>query len=581
MSEDDRNVDEAGASLATEAAHERAPDQGGDGARVRLFALGGLGEVGMNCLAIEQRGEVLIVDCGVTFDGRGLGVDVIHPDFSALERYQGRVAGVFLTHGHEDHLGALPYFLRRHDVPIFGPRYALELLRARSREHEILSYARLFEAPVGERHAVGSFAVEPISVTHSIPDATALAITTDAGVIVHSGDFKIDPEQPDGVRFDADRFRELGDDGVALLLSDSTNIDSDGTSGSEREVGEALERVVTEAPGAVIVGLFASNVHRLRMLGAIAKRTKRRIVLFGRSVETHSRVARAIAHLEWPSDLVFSADRLKELPRGAVLGVATGTQGEMRAAMARMAYGEHPQWTASEGDTFVLSSRIIPGNEPEVFAMMSELIRRGAIVKTRFTDRGVHVSGHAYRGEQRQMLELVRPRAFVPVHGTIHHLRRHAELARECGVEHVLSVENGQVVELSAGGVTKTGSVPWGRVHTWAGRAVSPEVIRERRLMAESGALWLNVVVRQGRVDRTALGVTMLGIVDEAGRVALTKAIAREVADAVDEGLKTSGSLSPRSLLSEAARLAGRRVVFREHGWKPLTRVSLSSDVAD
>lgn len=550
-------------------------DAASDRHALRFFALGGLGEVGMNCLVLEQRGEVILVDCGVTFDGRGLGLDVIHPDFSALDAYEGRVRGVVLTHGHEDHIGGLPYFLRRHDVPIYGPAYALELVRHRMAEHEVLSYARLVETRVGEPFSVGSFTIEPIQVTHSIPDATALAIRTDAGVVIHSGDFKIDPDQGDGAHFDEARLGALGDDGVALLFSDSTNVDSEGTTGSEADVEGALAEIVRAAPSAVVVGLFASNVHRLRMLGKIAKACGRRLVLFGRSVETHAKVARATGHLAWPSDLVFPADRVSELPRAAILGVATGTQGEARAALARMAFGEHPNFVAQPGDTFVLSSRIIPGNEPDVFAIMSELLRRGAVVKTRATDKGIHVSGHAHRGEQRRMLELVRPRAFVPVHGTLHHLQRHAALAREMGVDDVLAIENGQVVALGASGLAKAGGVPHGRVHTWAGRPVPVDVIRERRIMAETGALFVTVPVRRGGVHSSAVRIVSIGVADAATMTALTGEIAREVTLAVLENLRLGPPLSETPMLAEAARLAARRVVHRALSIKPVTKAEI------
>jgi ribonuclease J len=270
----------------------------------------------MNALALEQRGEVILIDCGVTFGpsvmGRGLGIDVIHPDFSALDAFRDRIRGVILTHGHEDHIGALPYFLRRYDVPVWGPPYSLGLVKERLEQHEILAHARLIETRPREAFNVGSFRIEPIRVTHSIADATALAITTDAGTILHTGDFKIDDDPPDGEEFDLERLRELGDAGVSLLMSDSTNIDARGDSaGSESGVGEALEQLVAEATGVVVVALFASNVHRLRMLGDIAKRSGRKIVPIGRSVVTHSRVARATGYLEWPSDLVWPLDRAR------------------------------------------------------------------------------------------------------------------------------------------------------------------------------------------------------------------------------------------------------------------------------
>ncbi len=421
-----------------------APETSRRGA-LRLFALGGLGEIGMNCLALEQRGEVLLVDCGVTFDDRRLGIDVVHPDFTALEAY--RIVGLFVTHGHEDHIGAIPYFLRRFDVPVYGPRYALGLVRERAAQHEILDHVHLHEIAPRARVAVGSFEVEPIRVTHSIADATALAIRTDAGLVVHTGDFKFDETPPDGETFDVARFQDLGRQGVRLLLSDSTNIDARGPTGSEEGVAVAIDDIVAGSEQAVVVAMFASNVHRLRILGDIARRHGRKLVALGRSVSTHARVARSTArstgdhagapYLEWPSDLVWPADRARELPRRALLGVATGTQGEEAAALARLARGEHQAFELVAGDVVVMSSRVIPGNEAAVVRVMGDLLRRGVELRTWWSDRAVHVSGHAHRDEQRRMIELVRPRAFVPLHGTLHHLFRHAELAREHCVAHV------------------------------------------------------------------------------------------------------------------------------------------------
>ena len=535
----------------------------------------------MNCFAFEQRGEVLVVDCGVTFDSRGLGVDVVHADFAALEPY--RVAGLFVTHGHEDHIGAIPYFLKRFDVPVYGPRYALGLVRERSAAHEVLHHARFCEVRPRQRVRVGSFEVEPIRVTHSIADATSLAIETDAGLVVHSGDFKFDATPPDGETFDVPRFEELGKSGVRLLLSDSTNVDAHGAAGSEETVAQALDEIVGSASQAVVVALFASNVHRLRILGDIARRNGRKIVTLGRSVATHARVARSVArstgehaglpYLEWPSDLAWPAERARELPRHAILAVATGTLGEEAAALARLARGEHPAITLGPGDVVVLSSRVIPGNESAVMQVMGGLLRRGVELRSWWSDRSVHVSGHAHRDDQRRLIDLVRPRAFVPLHGTLHHLSRHAELARAAGVAQVCVLENGDVGELDGERLEKTGRAPTGRVHVFAQRAIAPGVLRQRAALAAFGAA--HVVVPVDDRGRLAGEVTLTtqGVVDEAADEHLLAAARSEAARAVEA---LAGASPPAHVLDEAA-LAGaacqavRRAFNRVLGFKPLT----------
>jgi ribonuclease J len=554
---------------------------------VRIIPLGGLGEIGMNCMLLEQRGEALVIDCGVTFDDRGLGVDVIHPDWAALEPL--RIAGVFITHGHEDHIGALPYFLRRFDAPVWGPRYALGLVRERAAEHEILDHVELHEALPGGSYEVGSFVVEPIRVTHSIADATALAIRTDAGLVVHTGDFKLDGSPTDGEAFDARRFEALGAEGVSLLMSDSTNIDAAGRSGDEASVGLALEEIVGGARQRVIVALFASNVHRLRLLGEIARVTGRKIVALGRSVTTHTRVARATLraggpsagdpYLEWPTDLTWPADRARELPPERMLGIATGTQAESLAALARLARGEHPAIDLAAGDTVILSSRVIPGHEPGVMRMMGDLLRRGADLRTWYSDRRIHVSGHAHREEQRRMLEMVRPRVFVPVHGTLHHLHRHAALAREVGIEQVCVLENGDVGELVPEGVAKTGRVHAGRVHVFNRRAIVPSVLHERSALAAEGTA--HVVIPIDGTGRLAADVilTTRGVVDQVLDAHLVAAARNEARDAVEElageAMQRAPAVVDEGAIAEAARLAVRRAFGRVLGFKPMTTTTV------
>ena len=522
----------------------------------------------MNCMAIEQRGEVILIDCGVTFDDRGLGVDVIHPSFSALDTFGSRVVGVIVTHGHEDHIGALPYLLRRHDVPVWAPPYALGLIRERLGEHEVLKHARLLETRPRTPFQAGSFGIEPIRVTHSIADATALSITTDAGIIVHSGDFKFDDAPPDGEMFDTERLSQLGDAGVTLLMSDSTNIDSEGPTGNEIDVGHVLEGLIENAPGAVVVAMFASNIHRLRLIGDIARRTKRKIVLLGRGVGTHARVARNTGYLPWPDDLVWPEGSARELPRSKILAVATGSQGEANAALAKLARGDHPALDVGPKDRVILSARTIPGNEPGVHAILGLLIRRGCDVRTRLSDRGVHVSGHAHRPEQRRLIELVRPRCFVPVHGTIHHLTRHGELARETGVDQVCVIENGRIAEVTTEGVSAGASVPTGRVHVFAGRAIPPAILREREVLAEEGFASCAVVVDSaGSVAEVSL-VTR-GVVDENEHPEELEAARAAVRVAIAE----LDAFADNARVAEQARLAVRRTFFKSRGKKPMTVV--------
>jgi ribonuclease J len=527
----------------------------------------------MNALVLEQGGESIVIDCGVTFDDRGIGVDVIHPDFSALEN--SRVRGVVLTHGHEDHIGALPYFLRRFDVPVWGPPYALGLVRERLAEHEVLGWAKLFPTAPRTPFEAGPFRIEPVRVTHSIADSTALIIGTAAGTIVHTGDFKFDEDPVDGEAFDVERLRAAGDQGVALLLSDSTNVDARGdAAGDERGVGQVLSGIVASAEGAVVVAMFASNVHRLKMLGEIARATNRRIVALGRSVQTHARVAHATGYLDWPGEITWPADRARELPRDRILGIATGTQAEARAALARLAHGEHPSIDLAPGDTVILSSRVIPGHEPEVYALMGDLLRKGVHLRSWISDRGVHVSGHAHSAEQRRMIELVRPRAFVPVHGTLHHLHRHAELARGCGVPGVTILEDGDVGVLDEHGLRKSGRVPSGRVHVWAGRTVRPSVLKERQAIAQDGVAMAVVTVDgRGALIGDVL-IDTLGVLDATVASGLLIGAQRDARDALHDLPRSAPErASNEGAIAEAVRLAIRRSFARALGFKPVTVV--------
>ncbi len=490
----------------------------------------------MNCMALEQEEGIVLIDCGVTFPTTDLGIDVHHPRFDYVAARADRVLGVVVTHGHEDHIGALPYLLGALDVPVYGPAHALELTRQRLGEHGFdLAELDLVTVAPGRPFELGPFGFEPIRVTHSIADATALAVRTAAGTIVHTGDFKLDPTPPDGEVTDEMRLMELGEQGVRLLLSDSTNVDSTGTAASERDVGDALGEIVAQAKARVVIGMFASNVQRLQLVGEIAQRTGRRICLLGRSVMNHMRAAEAVGRLRWPSDLMVAPDVAATMARERVLIIASGTQAERSSALTRLAAGTHPQLRLDAGDTVILSSRIIPGNDRPVFDMMGDLLRAGVELVTRITDRRVHASGHAHRDEQRRMIELTRPRAFLPLHGTLHHLMRHAELARECGVAEVLVAEDGEVVELRADAApAKTGRVPVGKVATFAGGELSEEILRERAQLGRSGVLFVSLALdARGKVlgvpQVVTRGVLEPSLADVARKVSL--AVTRAVGE--------------------------------------------------
>ena len=529
----------------------------------------------MNCLALEQQEGIVLVDCGVTFPSTDLGVDVYHPRFDYLIARAERVLGVVITHGHEDHIGALPYLLGALDVPVYGPPHALELARGRLVERGFdLAELDLVTVHVGNRFEVGPFGFEPIRVTHSIADATALAIRTAAGVVIHTGDFKLDPSPPDGELTDELRLMELGEEGVRLLLSDSTNVDSLGTSGSERDVGDALGEIIARARGRVVLGLFASNVQRLRLLGEIAERTGRRICLLGRSVINHVRAAEAVGRLHWPSELLVAPDVAASMARERVLVIASGTQAERMSALTRLANGTHPVLRLDPGDTVILSSRIIPGNDRPVFDMMADLLRAGVELISRITDRRVHASGHAHRDEQRRMIELTRPRAFVPLHGTLHHLVRHAELAREVGVGEVLVAENGEVIELTAAAApAKAGRVPVGKVAVAGGDELSEDVLRERAQLGRGGVACVSVVFDDHGAISGEPQVVSRGVL-EPSFAAVARKVSLAVARAVVDG--DARTRADDDAVADLIRLAARRAFEAHTGRRPIVLVAVS-----
>ncbi len=540
---------------------------------VRIVALGGLGEIGMNCLVLEAEGCLLVIDCGVTFPEREPGVDVIHPDFDYLLDRADSIEALVLTHGHEDHIGALPYLLRDLDVPVYGPRYALTMVKERLAEAE-LDTSQLHVIAPRESRRFGPFDVTPYRVTHSTPDCTGLILRTPAGVLVHSGDFKIDADPVDGEHFDSDLLEQVGDEGVRLLMSDSTNVETAGSSGEERPVLDALESATAGAGGRVVVCLFASNVHRLDSALAAAKRLGRRVLLLGRSLLNHARISRELGLLQHDPGTFVNEEDAQRVPPGELFVIATGSQAEPGAALHRLAYETHHRLRLAEGDRVVLSSRIIPGRERAVYAMVNRLERRGIRVLTRRDEPGLHVSGHACRDEQRRMLELTRPQAFIPVHGTYVHLRRHAELAEEEGVTETLTVENGAVVEVDAAGLHVVDQIETGRVHIQWGEEISRAVLRDRSRMADGGLVM--VLLRlgtDGKLEGTP-EVSTRGVVDEVDEADL--GLIEDCQRAVTRALRSLNGRSDAEAVEMAASRAARRVFRDALGWRPLVHTLIS-----
>src|SRR5215467_12337458 len=459
---------------------------------LEVVPLGGLGEFGMNMLALSWNETTIVVDAGVMFpDPELLGVDRIIPDLTYLQQ-KGRAAALVLTHGHEDHIGAVPHVVPFVDGPIYATPLTLALVEPKLEEHGIDGH-QLIPVRPRERIAIGPFAIEFIRVTHSMPDCVALAIHTPDGVVVHTGDFKIDQTPLDGEHFDVHRFAELGAAGVLALFADSTNIDRRGFTGSEREVTEAFEEIFTSAAGKLIVAAFASSIFRMQILVDLAVQFDRKVAFVGRGMMQNSEIALRLGHLRIPAGVQIRDSEVGSYAAHEVLCLATGSQGEPMAALSRIAIDDHRHVAVGPKDTVVLSARAIPGNEKAIGRVVNHLSRRGADVIYEGI-KHVHVSGHGSEEELKLMLSLVKPRFFIPVHGEYRQLSQHARVAGRVFAgrdpkPQILLVENGDVVQLDASGARVAGKAPVGRVlidDTRTGE-VGDEVLRDRRHLAEDG----------------------------------------------------------------------------------------------
>lgn len=469
---------------------------------VRILPLGGLGEIGLNLMVVEARGEIVLIDCGLMFpEAYMFGIDLVVPDISSLTGRTGDIRAILLTHGHEDHIGALPFLLKElGNPPIYGTALTLGLLRTKLEEHGLTGKARLETVLPRQSIEMGPFEVEFFRVAHSIVDGCGLALRTPAGLIVHTGDFKLDPTPVDGQITDLGRLAAYGEEGVLLLMADSTNVERPGQTLSERTVGEALNEIVPRSSGMIFVATFSSNIHRIQQICDAAHAAGRAVLVSGRSMVGNIAIARQLGYLRVPDELFIDLRRMRELPREQVLVLTTGSQGEPLSSLTRVAMADHKQLELQPGDTVILSAKFIPGNERAITDLINHLCRRGAEVHYETTSE-IHVSGHASQDELKTVHSLVKPHYFVPVHGEYRHLAHHARLARSMGMptERVLVIENGQPLVLSPNGHRLENRLDTGRIFV-DGKGVGDigeMELRDRRHLANHGLVLVFMALNQ------------------------------------------------------------------------------------
>ena len=477
--------------------------------KLQAIPLGGVGEFGMNMMALRYGDDIIVIDSGMTFpEAELLGVDIVIPDITYLLENQKHVRAIILTHGHEDHIGALPYVLADLNVPVYGTPFTLALVERKLEEHGLLDRVKLNEANPKDRITIGPFTIEYIHVTHSIVNSTMLAITTPLGVVIHTGDFKIDPTPTDMELFDLHTVAEYGKRGVLALFSDSTNAERPGTTPSERAVRPRLEDIFSAAKGRLFVSCFSTSIHRIQLLVDLAFQARRKVAFVGRSITNTTEIAHRLGYLSIPDGTLVRPGDIKSARPEQVAVIITGCQGEPLSALARASVDDHRQASIESGDTVVLSARIIPGNEKAIYRMINHLCRRDAEVI--FDDGGtppVHVSGHASQEELTLMLNLVQPRYFIPIHGEYRQLKRHAALASHLKqVKEIFLLESGDVMEFDSRGARKAGRVTAGRVCIDSGsvdEVVEDMIIKDRRHISEDGIVLPIIAINKntGKVE--------------------------------------------------------------------------------
>ena len=461
---------------------------------VKVTFLGGLNEIGKNMTVYEIDDQMIVVDCGLAFPEQDmLGIDLVIPDFTYLKENFSKIKGIFITHGHEDHIGGLPYLLRDVNVPVYGTRLTIGLIEGKLKEHNLLSGAKLNVIRPGDMINVGAFTVEAIHVNHSIPDALAFAISSKAGTVVQTGDFKIDSTPIDGDMIDLNRFGEIGNQGVLCMLSDSTNAERPGYTESEKKVGESLEGLFHKAgKRRIILATFASNVHRVQQVINVAKKMGRKVALSGRSLENVVNIGIEMGYLEADDGQIVSIDMINRYTPEEMVIITTGSQGEPMSALSRMAFSDHRKVNVGPNDFVIISATPIPGNEKTVSNVINELMKLGAEVIYEKTE-GIHVSGHACQEELKLMMGLVKPQFFIPAHGEQKHLRKHAMLAEGMGIEpkNIYVADNGVQIELSKDGIKELGQLPIAKVFVDGSGVgdVGNVVINDRKRLSENGLI--------------------------------------------------------------------------------------------
>ncbi len=485
--------------------------------KLNLIPIGGLGEVGKNMLAIEYGRNILLIDAGIMFpESDMLGIDFIIPDYRFLLDKAERVRGIVITHGHEDHIGALAYVLRDFPVPVYATQLTRGLIEVKLREAHMLKETTLHTISPGDVLRIGPFVVEPYHVCHSIPDAVGLGITTPVGLIVHSGDFKLDHTPVDGRPTDFAKLAEFSGRGVLALLSDSTNADQPGTTPSERTLTPALSAIFAQAPGRVIIATFASLISRVQQIFDVARQYRRRVALGGTTMIDNVKMARKLGYIHFPDETLITLEQANQLPPEQVCIVITGAQGEPNSILGRLAQGRHATLKIVPGDTVILSSHTIPGNEEMVHRVINRLFQKGANV-IYHPNAPIHVSGHASQEEQKMLINIVRPRFFIPIHGELRHLKHHAYLAAEVGIpsDHIAVVENGYRITLTPDSMTIGERLPGGYVFvdgSWVGDVIGPSVIQDRDLLASAGVCVVLVRYRLPAREVLETRIVMRGV---------------------------------------------------------------------